>query len=47
MSVPDNAGLIPKPEIVFVCLYIIVAIVEEAYCFQNYKEHSTVVGLTW
>lgn len=47
MSVHDNAGLISKPKIIFVCLYIIVAIVEEAYCLQKYKECSTAVGLTW
>lgn len=37
MSVSDNAGLISKPKIIFVCLYIIVAIVEEAIVYKNIR----------
>lgn len=47
MSVPDNAGLITKPKIIFVYLYNIVATVEEVYCLQKYKERNTGIELTW
>lgn len=47
MSVPDNAGLITKPKIIFVYMYNIVAIVEEVYCLQKYKERNTGIEQTW